>query len=72
MTSPDNATVTLPTACDACDDDTDELYLHSRCHPDAPTWTVLHPAAHRASVRCSVCDEFVAGLHVSGIVGMEG
>jgi hypothetical protein len=38
------------------------LYLHSRCHPTSPTWTVLeqdHPEMLSLRVECATCGKLV-------------
>ena len=46
------------------------LILHSRCHPEAPTWVILDRDV--ALVVCSVCGNTISGLRVTGLVrGIE-
>lgn len=60
-------------ACDApgCDHTTHdhEIYLHSRCHPDVPTWT-----SYRAGVLstwCAACGRQVSAVAVAGRAAAE-
>lgn len=38
----------------------DGLYVHSVCHPNAPTWVFVVPGAAR--VECAVCGKHVVTL----------
>lgn len=42
--------------CEVCGDDS-SVYLHSRCHPEAPTWAVL--SGDILTIECAVCSEAV-------------
>jgi hypothetical protein len=39
------------------------MYLHSRCHPEYPTWSVLDKDI--LTICCVVCDKTVASFRVS-------
>lgn len=41
-----------------------ELYFHSRCHPESPTWAVYADGALR--VECAECRKVVAEVAVAG------
>ena len=42
------------------------LYLHSRCHPGAPTWAVLSENQKVATVVCATCEKPVVELQLAG------
>lgn len=42
-----------------------ELYLHSRCHPDLPTWAVYNKATGVLTVECASCKATVARLRIA-------
>lgn len=44
--------------CAECGGDHEYLYLHSRCHPDAPTW--IGVSEHDIVVQCCICNKEVA------------
>ena len=46
-----------------CDEEHGPLYLHSRCHPEAPTWTLYEDGVLR--VECAECREEVAIIRVA-------
>lgn len=54
--------------CESCGDD-GSLYLHSRCHPDKPTWAVL--SGDVLTVECAECEAVIVRFHISGIVNEE-
>ena len=47
--------------CEQCGDDS-SLYLHSRCHPESPTWAVLSGAT--LTIECAECEKVVARFTV--------
>jgi hypothetical protein len=47
-----------------CGHETDELYLHSRCHTNAPTWVRMSEQEGYAVVECSVCDKEIITLRL--------
>lgn len=51
----------LPDRCAECGD-RGPLYLHSRCHPNKPTWCVL--AGDTLTIHCAKCDKIVARYRV--------
>ncbi len=51
--------------CQGCGDETNVLYLHSQCHPEAPTWTKLrieNGVAVQAIVECCECEKTIMEL----------
>ena len=51
--------------CDVCGESHEMLYVHGRCHPDVPTWTVINLTHSTAEVRCSDCDKLIVTLHLA-------
>lgn len=41
--------------CAECDEEHDEVFIHSRCHPSAPTWVRVTP--HEVIIECAECEE---------------
>jgi len=48
--------------CDCTAHDT-EMYIHARCHPDAPTWTIYSDGALR--VVCVECERPICEVSVA-------
>jgi hypothetical protein len=46
--------------CEDCDAEHAEVYLHSRCHPEEPTWAVV--SGHTIRIECSVCEDTIVTL----------
>lgn len=46
----------------ACGCDAKETYMHSKCHPQSPTWARL--GGDTLSLFCSTCNEFIADFAV--------
>ena len=42
------------------------LYLHSKCHSDAPTWAFIDQTEDTITVECSVCRSTVIVLPLAG------
>ena len=47
------------------------LYFHSRCHPQAPTWAVLH-GKDKLMIICAVCDKPIATMDVANMEAYHG
>jgi hypothetical protein len=58
----------LPHECEECGDD-GSLYLHSRCHPEVPTWGVL--SGDVLTLECAECQQVVARFTIKGIAEQE-
>jgi hypothetical protein len=58
----------LPKCCEECGDH-GSLYLHSRCHPDVPTWSVL--TGNVLTIQCAECENVIVRLKVSDVVKEE-
>ena len=41
------------------------LYLHARCHPEAPTWTRVLVHEDRAELICAECQAFIGALQLA-------
>ncbi len=54
----------IPHQCEECGDD-GSLYLHSRCHPEVPTWCVL--SGDVLTLECAECQKVVERFTVKGI-----
>ena len=52
----------IPCECEQCGGD-GSLYLHSRCHPDVPTWCVLTGAV--LTLECAECKKVIARFVVN-------
>jgi hypothetical protein len=50
--------------CTECECDSSVLWLHSRCHPEAPTWTRYHRDGFLI-VTCSVCEMEIVKILVA-------
>jgi hypothetical protein len=46
----------------SCGCDAEETWMHSKCHPQSPTWVKL--AGDVLSIFCSTCNEFIADFAV--------
>jgi hypothetical protein len=55
--------------CAHCGEEHDEVVLHSKCHPMAPTWVWLtdHGDTALATVRCAECDKEICTFDVNGM-----
>lgn len=44
-----------------CDDECDDefLFIHSKCHPDAPTWAIINKLNNKIAIVCSECESFI-------------
>jgi hypothetical protein len=42
-----------------------KFFLHSRCHPTAPTWVEYTKATGEARVVCSVCKATITTLQIA-------
>ena len=40
----------------------DEMFIHSKCHIEEPTWVSIIRSEAVAVVRCAVCDEEITRL----------
>lgn len=49
--------MTTPEIQSSCGHDTEEMFLHSRCHTDMPTWTRVNTKTGVLTVICCVCDK---------------
>jgi hypothetical protein len=49
--------------CEECGDD-GSLYLHSRCHPDVPTWSVI--TGDVLTIECAKCKKVIVRLKIAG------
>ena len=45
-----------------CEDN--EMWIHGKCHMDAPTWAVLH--GHTLVISCSQCKKQICWFAVAG------
>ena len=57
--------------CPECGDESNVLYLHSRCHDDVPTWTKLeyeNGLAVRAVVEYAECEKVIATLPLDNLI----
>lgn len=48
--------------CDHTSHDS-EMYIHSNCHPEAPTWCIYDGGV--LSVICSECENYIADILVA-------
>jgi len=48
--------------CSTCGGDHAEVYVHSKCHPTAPSWVIL--SEHAARVVCAVCEAPILELDI--------
>lgn len=46
-----------------CDHGGPRMYMHSRCHPDFPTWTFYHEG--KLTVECAVCRQPIVTAEVA-------
>ena len=53
--------------CEVCGYDS-SIYLHGRCHPDAPTWAVI--SGDVLTIECADCGKVVARFFVLDAVDM--
>ena len=44
-------------ACVECGSSEGGMYMHSRCHPKAPTWAVYYKDLNKVDIICSVCEK---------------
>jgi len=51
--------------CDKCEAP-GEVYLHSRCHPHAPTWAILNQSRNDLRIICSECEKVIVTFSVTG------
>lgn len=57
--------------CPEGGEESNVLYLHSRCHEIAPTWTKLeyeNGLAVRAVVECAECEKTIATLPLDSLI----
>jgi hypothetical protein len=45
--------------CGQAHDDDDTVVMHSKCHPDTPTWAWYDGAHATLEIRCAECEELV-------------
>lgn len=48
--------------CEECGDD-GSLYLHGRCHPEAPTWSIL--TGDVLTIECAQCKKVIVRFYVT-------
>lgn len=56
-------------ACSACGGSHTVVYLHSRCHPQAPTWVRVNLEHAQADVICCDCGEKLTTLELHSFMG---
>jgi hypothetical protein len=49
--------------CDECQE-SEIAFLHSHCHPDAPTWAVYNRRSGVLRIDCAQCGKFIADFWV--------
>lgn len=47
---------------DHCDHEDKEMYLHSKCHMDMPTWVVMTKTGLR--IECCICGKEIATFEI--------
>jgi hypothetical protein len=68
MTYPDMEQL-LEQGCDQCKERGDphiheELYIHSKCHTDSPTWA-RYVGGGRLEIECAECHELIVAIKVA-------
>lgn len=57
----------IPEECEECGNEDGDLYLHSKCHPETPTWAKLifvNKVAAKIAIECAKCEKTIATLHL--------
>lgn len=49
--------------CENCGEDHDTVFLHSRCHPDAAAYVMLHKKGY-VEAHCATCDRAFFRIYV--------
>ena len=52
-------------ACVECGSTEGEMYMHSRCHPNSPTWAVYFKDRNQVEIICSVCEGHIITFSLS-------
>jgi len=47
------------TMCDECSKIEGMVYIHSKCHPESPTWVCIDRDKSEISIRCAECNKIV-------------
>ncbi len=56
-----------PEECEECGDEDGDLYLHSKCHENSPTWAkvmFINKVAARIAIECAECEKTITILHL--------
>jgi hypothetical protein len=51
-----------------CGEESEKLYMHSRCHIDVPTWAVLDEKKSELEIICSKCGKSITKFKVLRVV----
>ena len=57
--------------CEFCESESDEIYCHSRCHPDQPAWAIFNQTTAILKLECSVCKKEIVKFKVALVAGPE-